>query len=216
MKGFYPNKPTKAHRIHRIMQLTGWKPKPFYWQDKTVCDYKDRGEGINRHCKDIRKSTVDKAFTKVFGYSSFVDPSGTGKAVIKSEKNWAHDGRIVELPYELKEGEVCQMYIDTFDGERYNDLRILIIDSEPVLTMQKQKPKMFDSAGADMHIIDMNIFNEGIEDLITEFCKEIGMDYGELDMLNGYIIDANKTPGGYKWVDKLGDEFINSHKPLFL
>ena len=215
---FYPDHPHKQHRIHRIMELTGWKPKFMYWQDKTVCDYKDSGEGINRYCKDIRKSTVDKAFTKVFGYSSFLDPSGTGKAVIKSEENWAKDGRIVELPYKLKEGEFCQRLIETKVGDYYHEERALIIDGKVKGWLIKQKPNRFNSDGCDMKFTLATDRDFDIQ--INEFCKEIGMDYGEVDMMIDeagfpYLIDANKTPGGYKWVDKLGDEFINSHKPLF-
>src|SRR5690554_4686192 len=95
---FHPQQPKKFNRIHWIMKQTGWTPKPWYWKLGTVVDWKDKGEGINRYCKNVSKSHVDRIFTDVFGYSSFIDPKGSGKAVIKSERNAAHDGRIVELP----------------------------------------------------------------------------------------------------------------------
>lgn len=221
---FYPDTPKKQHRIHRIQQLTGWEPKPFYWQDKTFCNYTDKGEGINRYCRDIRKSTVDKAFTKVFGYSSFADPGGTGKAVIKSEKNWSKDGRIVELPYELKEGEVCQRLIDTWNGEAFVEYRALIINGMVRGFMKKTKPNRFDSAGCKMEYLrgdgESLLLQIWRTYNIEKFAKQIGMDYGEIDLLcdgeTPYLIDANKTPGGYKWVDRLGNDFINAHKPLFI
>lgn len=209
---FYPDSVNKYSRIGKIMELTGWEPRFFYWQYQTVCDYEDKGEGINRYCKDIRKSTVDRAFTKAFGYSSFKDPNGEGKAVIKSEENFAKDGRIVDLPYELGDDEVCQKVLDTYDGEHYRDLRILIVNGTPTLTYEKRKPNRFDGRGCTFHKVRLSEDNRRP---IREFCNIIGMDYGELDMLNGYIIDANKTPGGASKVEGLGEEFINAHKPLF-
>lgn len=218
---FYPDKPNKYSRIGKIMQLTGWKPRFTYWQYKTVCDYTDKGEGINRYCTDIRKSTVDRAFTQAFGYSSLLDPNGEGKAVIKSEENFAKDGRIISLPYRLKKGEVCQKVIDTFDGH-FIDLRPVIVCGSFVSLIIKRKPvqfldrrALFELVSPEDHFTQTEIKN------IETFAAGIGMDYGELDFLRdkdgrGYIIDANKTPGGASKVEKLGEDFINAHKPLFL
>jgi ribosomal protein S18 acetylase RimI-like enzyme len=54
---------------------------------------------INYDCLDVRKSTVASAFEEAFGYALSVDPySYTGGMVLKSEKNGAHDGRILQGP----------------------------------------------------------------------------------------------------------------------
>lgn len=219
---FYPDKPTRYHRISKIMKLTGWKPKTIYWQDRTVCDYKDRGPGINRQCRDIRKSTVDLCFTQAFGYSSFVDPSGRGRAVVKSEKNYVHDGRVVELPVDLEEGQVCQRLIDTKSMSGYVDARPVIVDGKVVCSMWKQHPHRFNYADSALFMAEEPPFTGETIGRIEHFCQLIGMDYGELDMLfddgqgRWYIIDANKTPGGASKVEGLGEKFINAHRRLFI
>lgn len=212
---FYPNKPKHYNRITWVMGRLNVEPDLFYWQAGTYLDFKDIGKGINRNVRDVSKSNVDRIFTEVFGYSSFLDPNGTGEAVIKSEINASHSGRIVELPYKLKEDEVCQRFIDTGLVE----YRVLIVMGKPACMLQKTKVNTFNSNGCTFDLV-----KDVIEaDKITLFCGKLGMDYGELDLLideKPYIIDANHCVGGLNKAflsqpERDLEYFAECHRPLF-
>lgn len=223
MKTFYPDKPQHWNRIAWVMKQGGYTHKrTFYWHLKTVCDFKDIGEGINRHCRNLSKSHVETCFKETFGYRSFVPPNERGKKVIKSEQNAVHDGRIVEEPYTLKDGEICQRFIDTGLIEH----RPVIVWGEVVCVLVKEKYSTFGNGAKKFSTKPPDILSQSTRERIKNFCGLLGMDYGELDMLKDrkdgrwYIVDANQCPGGGtpEFFAQSEDElafFVHSHKPLF-
>lgn len=220
---YYPDAPNKYSRIGKIARLTGWKPKFTYWQYKTVCNYTDKGEGINRYCRDISKSHVDKCFKAAFGYSSLLSPDGDQKGVVKSEENFSHDGAIKQAPLSLPEGKVFQRLINTHIGQGFIDWRAVIVMGRVAGWIKKTKPERFTDRNVKFEFTSEPPFTHLSSRVacVEAFCSEIGMDYGEIDYLVDndtgahYIIDANKTPGGASKVEVLGNDFINAHKHLF-
>jgi len=223
MKSFYPQQPAPWNRISWVMKQGGYThKKPFYWQIATVCDFKDIGEGINRYCRDLSKTHVEKCFIEAFGYGSFVDPSERSKKVVKSETQAAHDGRIVFEPYTLKEGEICQRYIET----GLKELRVLVINRKAKAVMIKRKKGVFDTGAKSFNTFEPEILSRSTIDRINHFSELLQMDYGELDVLkdvnNGkfYIVDANQCPGGgtKEFFNQSPEELqllIDAHKELF-
>lgn len=217
---FYPKKPTKINRITWVVERLGEIDRLFYWLPGTKLSFEDKGEGINRNFKDSSKSNVEKHFKKVFGYGTFIDPKGTGKAVIKSEINARHDGRIVKLPYPLEKGEICQKFIDT----GLLEYRAVIVGGKVGCWIKKDKTELFSNRNCVFTTLQAESYAT-IEERakIAEFCTSIGLDYGEIDVLRDekmYIIDVNHCPGGLnrmflKQPEKQKDIFLNAHKELW-
>lgn len=195
--------------------------RPFYWYIGTTFNL-DGDNGINRHCTDLSKTHVERCFEAAFGYGSFVDPNGIGKAVIKSEVNAVHDGRVVDLPYQLKDGEICQRLIDTGGSE----WRVVIVWGEVACVMLKEKSGTFSTGAKKFNTFPAELFPPDLRQMIKLFCANLEMDYGELDILQDqnddriYIVDANQCPGGgtKEFFDQSKDEldlFVKSHAPLF-
>jgi len=223
MKGFYPQQPAPWNRISWVMKQGNFThKKPFYWQIATVCNFKDIGDGINRYCRDLSKSHVEKCFKEAFGYGSFVEPSERGKKVVKTETQAAHDGRIVEESYSLKEGEICQKFIET----GLKELRVLIINRKLAAVMIKQKKGVFDTGAVQFNTFEPEMLSRATLERINHFSELMQMDYGELDVLKDihdgrfYIVDANQCPGGgtkefFSQNKSELDFFVNAHKELF-
>lgn len=92
-----------------------------YYQDQTQCDIELPATaavlpGINLSCQDVSKSAVTRANDEVFDVKLAVNPlEFHGKMVEKSEKNGAHDGRILQGPIaksRIKSGKIYQRYIE--------------------------------------------------------------------------------------------------------
>lgn len=173
---------------------------------------------VNLHCRDISKRRVEREFSRVFGYSSFIDPAASrGRGVRKHDRN-ALGGFVVDLPVEPGDagetGEfVYQKFLDSSRGEAMIEYRVpIILGRIPVvyeehkdlpereIKTRKQKVELTD-AGA--------VFSPDEITRILSFCNGIGLDFGELDIIRDnddgrvYIIDANKTPGGFGMFNKV-------------
>lgn len=187
---------------------------------------------LNRRCRDISKRHVEAVFSKVFGYSTFVDPTRfRGRCVEKHDEN-AIGGSVVECPLSnLDPSFVHQKYIDARQGDWFVEYRVpVIMGSVPlVYVQQKDIPRaMIKTATRGVRIAEtQDVFSHDETRMILEFCGALGLDFGELDLLRAnddgsiYILDANKTPGGFgmrnrmNWeaserrvaIDRLSDAF---------
>ena len=166
---------------------------------------------LNSKCIDISKENINALFDDVFPYSITVDPKTyTGDCVMKSNWNALHEGVIVTCPTNaIKENVVFQKLInnETEDGF-VKDMRVPIFKNYipfVYLKYRKIKDRFVDRkhTGGKATIIDCNkVLSEEEIDLILIFCKRLGLDYGELDVLRNksdgkiYIVDANNTPSG--------------------
>lgn len=163
------------------------------------------GEVINLRCPDISKRHVDEVFKEVFGYSAAVDPlTYTGDCVEKSNANGKADGRIVRCPLaEAREDCVYQILIDNqCDDEFADEMRVPVFGNAIPFIMVKYKLLRtrfaYSVKGSFAEVGDL--LSPAEQERILRFCKKIGFDCGELDVLRDrtdsriYIIDANNTP----------------------
>ena len=173
---------------------------------------------FNFGCGDISKSRVAAVFEQVFGYPLAIDPRcWTGPAIEKSETNGAHDGRIIECPYEPLPGKVYERLIDTIGSDGLaSDLRTHCIGGVPVVVWIKRReaavrflpPNVLATTHAPAEV-----FSREELVLIGAFATAMGADWCGLDILRDnadgriYIVDVNKTDAGpivaLSWRDKL-------------
>lgn len=223
---FYPQRPSKHSTIYKIVKMLNYEivnnpSKPhdltIAWEDITfrtssLFNSINNSKIINGWCNDISKDKTDKEFRKIFDYSTFIDPiTFTGMCVKKSNLNAAHDGKVIQCPIESPEdGFVYQKQVNN-KNDLYGvyDIRTFIINGTIpfVLIKQKKESKRF----RDYYTLSImrethSVFTQEETDKIIQFCRNMGMDYGELDILRDsidnriYIIDANNTPW---WCDSL-------------
>ncbi|MBE0661298.1 MAG: hypothetical protein IH597_02425 [Bacteroidales bacterium] len=236
---FYPHFPSKSTVLYKIFKglhynITNNPDKlrslTIYWEDVTIRNRNAVIEKISKSEKvinikslDISKSTVDKYFTEVFGYSSLVDPANySGLMVQKSEINASHDGKIVQGPVHRKQGYVYQKLINNqFDSNFVADIRIPFING--AIPMVFIKYKTISSRfgvfrkwhhklkNVEVHPPESSLSSEEILKL-KEFCHRFKLDYGELDVLRDrddgkiYIVDVNNTPTGPPYMDRKKQE----------
>lgn len=162
---------------------------------------------LNVNCTDISKVKVDAVHQEVFGYNTFIDPERyVGKAVMKSDTNALHDGRIIDCPTTRVAGSVCQVLIDnTWNDEFVMDLRVAVVGKKIVHAYKKFKKYAVrftnEVSYSELHET-ASLFTEEEQEKILDFCSHMGLDFGELDILRNnsdnriYIIDVNKTPYG--------------------
>lgn len=172
---------------------------------------------INFGCTDVSKTIVADAFARAAGYSLAVDPREyDGPMVEKSEINAAHDGRIIEGPMDPIEGKTYQRLIDNrIDGDLVEDLRTTFVNGEPTIVFKKRRPqsRRFLNENSDVSYTFPNAcFTADEIDIIRRFAREIGLDWGGVDVLRDaksgqiFIVDANKTDMGPPVAMKLGDK----------
>jgi hypothetical protein len=165
---------------------------------------------INGRISNIDKSHVDGLHSSSFGYGAAVDPTTyAGQGVIKSDLNNAHDGRVVQFPIPpdaVGEGYVYSKELGTRDPEGLLlEYRVFVVGGRPALVLALHKSEELRFAGA-VNAEEVNpgrpadFFAPDECDRIVDFCRQIGLDYGELDVMRGsdqrpYIIDCNPTPG---------------------
>jgi RimK-like ATP-grasp domain len=242
----FPDYPSKKTTLWKIANHLGYRltnkllPQParvIYFEDIThgsSDELKGKYGGnliLNAACTDISKVQVDKIHLDVFGYNTFIDPAKySGKAVMKSDTNALHDGKIIECPVESTIGSVYQVLIDnSFDDQFVMDLRVAVVGSEIVHAYKKFKKYEVRFTNqvsySELHATT-SLFNEKEINLILTFCTKMGLHFGELDILRNkddgriYIIDVNKTPYGppfglpsesaKKAIDNLSNAFYNA------
>lgn len=184
----------------------------FHFDDSTLSEAKrpeiaHTAKFINFDCRDVSKSVVANAFDKVAGYSLSVDPTTySGLMVEKSEINAAHDGRIVAGPADFIEGKNYQRLVNNeIPGEMVEDLRTTIVAGEPTIVFRKRRPvnRRFANLNVDVkQLLPNDCFSTEEMDIIRAFVREIGLDWGGVDVLRDvdsgkiYIVYANKTDMG--------------------
>jgi hypothetical protein len=220
----YPHYPSKRSVLYKMAgrmryNLTNKPTRPFsgaiYWEyytNRTEFALLEKLSAsqkvINLYSRDISKTFVDTAFLKIFGYSANVDPlTFSGKMVRKNNLNAMHDGVIMDGPAKFAEqGFIYQVLIDnTVDEKTIKDIRVPIIGGVIDIAMLKYRRifERFSNTTIKAEIVPVGqVLNEKEIELLNQFCDEIHLDYGELDVLRNnndgklYIVDVNNTPHG--------------------
>ena len=220
----YPHKPKPYSKLTDICRLLAleitndpedqfdlainWNYKTTYKNDQILIDLDQTCTVLNFLIQDVSKSFVDDIFSKVFGYTSLIDPDvHHGHCVRKSERQAAHDGQIIPCPTGEQPGYIYQRLIDNRD-HRNNvvDYRFPIFNGNiPFIYF---KHKKFESAFGN-NITHAGIikyqelwpFTQDEVEKIILFAEEFGLDYGEIDVLRNnsdgriYILDVNNIAG---------------------
>lgn len=220
----YPHYPSRGSTIYKIGKILGMnvtnKPAKkthiaVYWEYLTYREeyrYLESLAGkikvINLFNRDISKVLVDKVQQKVFGYSTFIDPLNyKGKIVRKNNINAKHDGVVLEGP--LKEADqdeyIYQILIDnSVPGGRVVDIRVPVVGQ--VLDFVYIKYRYISDRFKNPIQTEVkpatDILSSEEMGLLNAFCREMHVEYGELDVLRHnensrlYVIDVNNTPQG--------------------
>ncbi|MGF1544220.1 MAG: hypothetical protein ACFB00_06945 [Parvularculaceae bacterium] len=171
-----------------------------------------RPDMINGACTDISKTRVDEIFESVFGYATRLDPrTHKGRAVVKSEINYGGGGRFVDLPIPVDEIEEACIYQKLVDNEVspgvVKEFRVAIIGREiaDVVEATRRIDRRLSGRGSGGGLSTREVaaeeaFTDSERADVLEFCKRLGLEFGELDILPDiqegriYVLDANKTP----------------------
>lgn len=164
---------------------------------------------VNFSCLDVSKTKVARASGRAFGNTLSVDPrTYVGAAVEKSEINAAHDGRIVQCPTAPLAGRSYQRVIDNrmpLDLDLVEDLRTCTVGGRPICVFLKRRQvtKRFLNTNTEVLLrAPEDVFSTEEMDKIGTFTREIGLDWGGVDVLRDrtdgslHIVDANKTDMG--------------------
>lgn len=165
---------------------------------------------LNGQLASNHKSNVAAVFEAVFGYSLAVDPTAhAGPMVEKSEINALHDGRVVDGPLhpeEVQPGQSYQRFIDTRDEDgQVVDLRTPLYGGSVPFVYIKRRPvkDLFWTRTAATEICETaDVYSPEELALLARFAAEIGLDYGEVDVLRDrrdgriYVVDVNQGPAG--------------------
>ena len=163
---------------------------------------------LNLHCNDISKEYVEKVFRSVFGYGTFVDPlTHQGKCVRKGNANATHDGSVIQCPAAtVDEGFIYQIVINNqIDATQVEDIRVPVFWGNVPFVYVKNRPLdgRFLSKNNQVFMREPTaLFSHEEIAKIGQFCNQMQLDYGELDVLRCrdtgqiYIVDVNNTPGG--------------------
>jgi hypothetical protein len=185
-----------------------WHNTTFSPRDNTLAALAAQHHVLNVECEDISKTRVGEVFSAVFGYTSMVDPlTYRGDCVEKSDLNAAHDGRVVSCPVISRvEGAVYQRVIaNRVGGGLVEDIRVPVFGALIPFAYLKYRPigARFENTNTRAVLVEVRDVLAAAElELIMQFCRAMGLDYGELDILRDrgdgriYVVDVNTTPFG--------------------
>lgn len=216
---FYPEQPGQHAKIHRILKVLGYTIKPkaplvFHWTYKTVRPHVDipAERVINILSLDASKEKVLQVNDRV-GNPMQVDPATFyGVVVSKGQGQGSKDIKLVQCPTSNIDPERSYMlWIDHRSApEHLMEYRVPCFlrkeKMEIPLVWVKTFPvsNIWHRAYSDKEKVVLRNVHEvfSCEEyrIIEAFCREMGMEYCELDIVrsnhNGkiYVLDANNTP----------------------
>ena len=201
-----------------------WKDSTYCELDQTAAHIAAKSRMINSRCLDISKKRVDVAHQNAFGYAMELDPTTQSGAFLrKSNKNYAHDGLIMYGPITPQEADAAAnngyLFVklinngisvpnDNVPGpvsDYVQEFRVPYFDGTIPVCYVKYRPikERFGSYNTNVNLADAKeVFSPTECSRIVDFCKDLGFDCGELDVLRDiddgriYIVDANTTPWG--------------------
>ena len=140
-----------------------------HWNDTTNLDdeFPDR---LNGKCISIGKDHVAQSFERVSGYGLRIDPTThNGPAVMKSDANGMHDGKVVICPTSAVDGYVFQKLIDNTIRDSVEDLRATIVGGEVATVVRKRRYtyERFANTNHDIALLEPNeVFTEAEQSML--------------------------------------------------
>lgn len=220
--GFYPQVPEPFYTISRICKYNGYRMTPLQEKADVVIYFEDatrrvpppeletfhdtQKRVINFSCRDISKEHVDLLHKKIFGYNLAIQPhTYRGAYVKKANENAKHDGIILHKPEKKCDGYVYQRLVNNVCGEEIVDIRIPVFGpSIPFVFIKHRSIAIRFGCKNNKTTMEQpeTMFSPAEHRKIMEFCRSIGLEYGEMDILRDndtkklYIVDVNNTPAG--------------------
>ncbi|MBK5281660.1 MAG: hypothetical protein JJE16_06185 [Nitrospiraceae bacterium] len=188
--------------------ILNWEDCTFRRPYAALEDLNRRQPVLNLRCRDISKRKVEAVHQAVFGYGLEVDPRKfVGRCVKKSDDNATHDGRIIQCPVkDTDERAVYQRVVNNSgDGQFVEDIRVPVFENTIPFCYVKLRPvgSRFGNQNTSAIVCELSeVLSAGEINLLLRFCHEMGLDYGEVDVLRDvddkriYIVDVNNTPFG--------------------
>jgi len=149
---------------------------------------------INLRCTDISKVRVEEAFIRCFGYSSLVDPRVyEGLCFEKPNANAEPDHCLLRAPIpasEIRPEFVYQIYCGEGNDECMTELRVPVVYGfipdvrVKILGLPNlglQFDKSYKNLIKDEQALPNEVFSNEELRQVSDFCRELKMDYGELD-----------------------------------
>jgi len=174
---------------------------------------------INGGCVDVGKDNVERIHRRVFGYGLTVDPRNPPpRYVRKSIDQAAKDGLVLDAPTEAQPGFVYQRLVECeVHRGLYEDIRLCFVGGCLPLCMVRLRPEasrfghmpdISDRGRRDFpfalaYVIPVSyVLEAGEVEAVERFAREIGLDYGEIDVLRDrvdgrlYAVDVNNMVNG--------------------
>jgi len=216
---FYPDRPSKMSVIYKILktldvEISRNKNADYkfgiFWKNRTKTKLSwpvaTTKFIINKYCQDISKKYVDEVHLSVFGYNTAIDPTVySEKYVQKWNLNGIHLGKIKNKKSKPRSWYFYQKLINNTESDQVIDWRIPIFGCAVPFVYKKYRTlkKRFSNINSRVEIKEFTkVFSDDEIKLIFKFCLQMGLDYGEIDVLRDkdskkiFIIDVNKTPWG--------------------
>lgn len=214
---FFPAlpRPLATTAIFKICMQLGWSMRggrsgsgiTIFWPLTEAPDSEPHRGLINGRCININKSAVAEIFSRVFGYNYAVDPTNFAAPYVrKSDINARHDGIVLHRPTAPLPNYVYQRLINNEVGDgTVEDLRLIYMRGLLPFLYRKLRPlpSRFSNLNSSVSVLPTSQFISKAEaDRIEALSREIGLDYGEIDMLRDrddgllYAVDVNRTPAG--------------------
>jgi hypothetical protein len=166
---------------------------------------------INYRFNDISKSGIDIAHGCIFDRSVCIEGALEPDTpyVVKSDDNGTHDGRVKlgrDITSEDRKGNVIQRVVDNrVDETNVHDIRVPVIGSRIPFVYFKVRgieTRFSNNNRTATLSTPLNLLTKAELRRILIFCRALGLDYGELDVLRDrqsgeiYVVDVNNTPVG--------------------
>lgn len=215
---FYPRQPTWHQALYKVCAVEGyrivtasaepWDVAMHFAPEGEPCTLPADKLVLNRSCTDISKRRVGRVFEQVFGYPLAVDPLTTAGPILeKSNRNYTHDGRILEgplAPADVHPDRVYQRLVNAVEDGYAVDLRVPLYGGRAPLVYRKLRPldDRFKTVASGEIVTPDSVLSCEEQALLATFADAMGLDYGELDVLRDrtdgriYVVDVNNKPAG--------------------
>lgn len=217
---FYPEQPAFWYNIWIDVQISGLHlcedtkdaDIVFVFDDTTTTnvDLSQLGSDkllINHRVTNVAKKHVGAVFSDVFGYDIAIDPlKFKGKGIRKSDENGTHDGKVLEFPIhedKVVENFAYQRLVDTINEAGIcEEFRVAYVFGRIAVVYHKFKAieRRFGTEYLDVKLKSGDdVFSQREVELLVEFCEQMGLDFGALDVMRDkhskriYVVDVNKT-----------------------
>ena len=219
---FTPDPLNGWHRVHHVRMMGLFEVVPvseadivFNWSTRSVyCPPVDGA--VNGRLTDVSKTMVEYVFNCVYGYSSTVtDGMAVEKPVAEQGKK---NARIVNLSLmQMQPGMIYQRVLCDINSPVTKEDRYVVMRGVPVLLTRKTKH--ITPSNITGTTIDVEVMKPKEDSRINEFCRQIGLDFGELDILTwkdkDYIIDVNNIAGDALFFGNNGNFVRDCYIELF-